>query len=130
MLTQLAPLLVLTSAFSNGANWRGKKALVLGTGSSGHDIAQDLHANGVETTLIQRGPTMVLSINPSAKLTYSIYDGVPLEDGMERGHGHDGHEGGAPRRHAVLEAQRAEHVEAGHDVQPEQRDQRHERRLP
>ena len=70
-----------TSAFSNGANWRGKKALVLGTGSSGHDIAQDLHANGVETTLIQRGPTMVLSINPSAKLTYAVYDGVPLEDG-------------------------------------------------
>ncbi|MGH8667473.1 MAG: flavin-containing monooxygenase [Burkholderiales bacterium] len=73
--------LMHTSAFSNGANWRGKKALVLGTGSSGHDIAQDLHANGVETTIIQRGPTMVLSINPSAKLTYGIYDGVPLEDG-------------------------------------------------
>lgn len=73
--------LMHTSAFSNGANWRGKKALVLGTGSSGHDIAQDLHANGAETTLIQRGPTMVLSISPSAKLTYGIYDGVPLEDG-------------------------------------------------
>jgi len=70
-----------TSAFSNGAHWRGKRALVLGTGSSGHDIAQDLHANGVETTIIQRGPTMVLSISPSAKLTYGIYDGVPLEDG-------------------------------------------------
>jgi cation diffusion facilitator CzcD-associated flavoprotein CzcO len=73
--------LMHTSAFSNGAHWRGRKALVLGTGSSGHDIAQDLHANGVETTLIQRGPTMVLSISPSAKLTYGIYDGVPLDDG-------------------------------------------------
>jgi putative flavoprotein involved in K+ transport len=70
-----------TSAFSNGAYWCGKKALVLGTGSSGHDIAQDLHANGVETTIIQRGPTMVLSISPSAKLTYGVYNGVPLEDG-------------------------------------------------
>ena len=70
-----------TSAFSNGARWRGKKALVLGTGSSGHDIAQDLHANGVEATIIQRGPSMVLSISPSAKLTYAIYDDVPLEDG-------------------------------------------------
>jgi len=73
--------LMHTSAFSNGAHWRGEKALVLGTGSSGHDIAQDLHANGAETTLIQRGPTMVLSISPSAKLTYAIYDGVPLDDG-------------------------------------------------
>ena len=73
--------LMHTSAFTNGAHWRGKKALVVGTGSSGHDIAQDLHANGVETTIIQRGATMVLSINPSAKLTYAIYDGVPVEDG-------------------------------------------------
>ncbi len=73
--------LMHTSAFSNGAHWRGKKALVVGTGSSGHDIAQDLHANGVETTLVQRGPTMVLSISPSAKLTYGVYDGVSLEDG-------------------------------------------------
>ena len=70
-----------TSAFTNGANWRGKKALVIGTGTSGHDVAQDLHANGVETTIVQRGPTMVLSIDPSAKLTYGIYNGVPIEDG-------------------------------------------------
>jgi putative flavoprotein involved in K+ transport len=73
--------LMHTSAFSNGAYWRGKKALVIGTGSSGHDIAQDLHANGAETTIVQRGPTMVLSISPSAKLTYGVYDGVLLEDG-------------------------------------------------
>ncbi len=70
-----------TTAFTNGANWRGKKALVLGTGTSGHDVAQDLHANGVEATIIQRGSTMVLSISPSAKLTYGLYEGVPLDDG-------------------------------------------------
>jgi putative flavoprotein involved in K+ transport len=73
--------LMHTSAFTNGASWRGKRALVIGTGSSGHDIAQDLHANGAQTTIVQRGPTMVLSITPSAKLTYAIYEGVPLEDG-------------------------------------------------
>ena len=67
--------------FSTGANWRGKKALVLGTGNSGHDVAQDLHANGADTTIVQRGPTMVLSIDPSAKLTYGIYNGVPIDDG-------------------------------------------------
>ncbi len=70
-----------TSAFTNGANWRGKKVLVLGTGTSGHDVAQDLHANGADTTLIQRGSTMVLSINPSAKLSYGVFEGVPLDDG-------------------------------------------------
>ncbi len=70
-----------TTAFTNGANWRGKKALVIGTGTSGHDVAQDLHANGCDTTIVQRGSTMVLSIDPSAKLTYGIYNGIPIDDG-------------------------------------------------
>ena len=70
-----------TTEFTNGANWRGKKALVIGTGTSGHDVAQDLHANGCATTIVQRGSTMVVSIDPSAKLTYGIYNGVPVEDG-------------------------------------------------
>ncbi|MEO8442212.1 MAG: NAD(P)/FAD-dependent oxidoreductase [Betaproteobacteria bacterium] len=70
-----------TTEFTNGAEWRGKQALVIGTGTSGHDVAQDLHCNGCETTIVQRGSTMVLSIDPSAKLIYGIYHGVPVEDG-------------------------------------------------
>ena len=70
-----------TTEYTNGANWRGKKALVIGTGTSGHDVAQDLHANGCETTIVQRGTTMVVSIDPSAKLVYGIYNGVPVADG-------------------------------------------------
>ena len=61
-------------SFTTGANWRGKKALVLGTGNSGHDVAQDLHSHGVETTIIQRGSTTVVSVDPSAKLNYALYD--------------------------------------------------------
>lgn len=72
---------VHTAAFTNGANWRGKTALVLGTGTSGHDVAQDLHANGCETTIVQRGSCTVVSIDPAAKLVYGIYSGIPLEDG-------------------------------------------------
>lgn len=70
-----------TTEFTNGANWRGKKALVIGTGTSGHDVAQDLHCNGCETTIVQRGSTTVVSIDPSAKLVYGIYAGIPVEDG-------------------------------------------------
>lgn len=67
--------------FKNGAPWRGKKALVLGTGNSGHDIAQDLYSNQVNTTIIQRGSTTVVSIDPSAKLNYALYEeGPSLED--------------------------------------------------
>lgn len=68
-------------SFTTGARWRGKRALVLGTGNSGHDVAQDLHSHGVETTIIQRGSTTVVSVDPSAKLNYALYDeGLSLED--------------------------------------------------
>ena len=67
--------------FKSGEPWRGKKALVLGTGNSGHDVAQDLHSHGVDTTIIQRGSTTVVSIEPSAKMNYALYEeGPPLED--------------------------------------------------
>ena len=69
-------------SFTNGAAWRGKKALVLGTGNSAHDVAQDLHSHGVATSIIQRGSTTVVSVDPSAKLNYALYDEIPcLEDG-------------------------------------------------
>ncbi len=72
---------VHTAEFTNGAKWRGKKALILGTGTSAHDVAHDLYAYDIDATLVQRGPTTVVSINPSAKLIYGIYEGVPLDDG-------------------------------------------------
>ena len=70
-----------TSAFTSGAAWSGKKALVLGTGTSAHDVAQDLHSNGADTTIIQRGSTTVVSIDPSLYLTYGLYDGITIDDG-------------------------------------------------
>ena len=67
--------------FTHGGKWAGKKVMVLGTGNSGHDVAQDLHSHGVDTTIIQRGSTTVVSIDPSAKLNYALYDeGLPIED--------------------------------------------------
>ncbi|MBL6082453.1 NAD(P)/FAD-dependent oxidoreductase [Belnapia sp. T18] len=67
--------------FDSGAVWTGKKALILGTGSSANDIALDLHSHGVSTTLVQRGSTTVVSIDPSARLNEAIWDeGGPLED--------------------------------------------------
>ncbi|HYC44917.1 MAG TPA: NAD(P)/FAD-dependent oxidoreductase [Burkholderiales bacterium] len=70
-----------TVDYTHGSNWRGRKAIVIGTGTSGHDVAQDLHANGCETTIVQRGPCTVVSIDPAAKLVYGIYSGIPVEDG-------------------------------------------------
>ncbi len=70
-----------SEGFDSGASWTGKNALILGTGSSANDIALDLHSHGVNTTLIQRGSTTVVSIDPSARLNEAIWDeGGPLED--------------------------------------------------
>jgi hypothetical protein len=70
-----------SEGFNSGASWKGKNALILGTGSSANDIALDLYSHGVNTTLIQRGSTTVVSIDPSARLNEAIWDeGGPLED--------------------------------------------------
>ena len=70
-----------SSEFGAGADWAGRNVLVIGTGNSGHDIAQDLHANGAHATLVQRNPTLIVNIEPSAQLPYALYDeGPSLED--------------------------------------------------
>lgn len=70
-----------SESFDSGAGWEGRRAFILGTGSSANDIALDLHSHGVHTTLIQRGSTTVVSIDPSARLNEAIWDeGGPLED--------------------------------------------------
>ena len=70
-----------SSGYDEGEAWRGKRALVIGSGNSGHDIAQDLHASGAKVTLVQRSSTMVVNVEPSAQLPYALYDeGPPLED--------------------------------------------------
>jgi cation diffusion facilitator CzcD-associated flavoprotein CzcO len=70
-----------SSQYDDGEAWKGKRVLVIGTGNSGHDIAQDLHSSGAKVTLVQRGSTMIVNIEPSAQLQYALYgEGLPLED--------------------------------------------------
>jgi Flavin-binding monooxygenase-like len=70
-----------SSQYDDGEAWKGKRVLVIGTGTSGHDIAQDLHASGAKVTLVQRSSTLIVNIEPSAQLQYALYgEGPPLED--------------------------------------------------
>src|SRR5438105_2718667 len=70
-----------TSQYRDGKEWRGKHALVIGTGNSAHDIAQDLYSSGVHVTLVQRGSSLIVNVEPSAQLPYALYEeGPPLED--------------------------------------------------
>ncbi|OJD13233.1 hypothetical protein AJ78_06288 [Emergomyces pasteurianus Ep9510] len=40
---------------------KGKKVVVVGTGNSGHDIAQNFYENGADVTMLQRRGTFVIS---------------------------------------------------------------------
>lgn len=68
------------ASYSHGRDWRGRDVLVLGTGNSGHDIAQDLQASGARVTMIQRGTTNVVSLRQAQKV-YGLYEeGAPVDD--------------------------------------------------
>jgi hypothetical protein len=70
-----------SSQYQDGSAWKGKPALIIGSGNSGHDIAQDLHSDGAKVTLVQRSSTMIVNVEPSAQLPYALYDeGPSLED--------------------------------------------------
>jgi hypothetical protein len=70
-----------SSQYDDGEAWKGKNVLIIGTGNSGHDIAQDLYSSGAKVTLVQRNSTLIVNIEPSAQLPYGLYDeGPPLED--------------------------------------------------
>jgi cation diffusion facilitator CzcD-associated flavoprotein CzcO len=70
-----------SSEFTSGVDHRGRRAIVIGTGNSGHDVAQDLHENGAAAvTIVQRSATCVVSLVPSGTLVYALYSEGPVDD--------------------------------------------------
>jgi cation diffusion facilitator CzcD-associated flavoprotein CzcO len=65
-----------SSRFSGGADWNGKSVVVIGTGTSAHDICQELQANGADVTMVQRNPTLVVNVEPA-----QLYDKTYLGEG-------------------------------------------------
>ncbi|MEX0695687.1 MAG: NAD(P)/FAD-dependent oxidoreductase [Rhodospirillales bacterium] len=51
-----------TSDYQSGEQYKGQRAIVLGTGTSGHDCAQDLHLHGARVKMVQRGPTTIIGL--------------------------------------------------------------------
>jgi putative flavoprotein involved in K+ transport len=79
-LNQFAGVTVHSGDFKNAAQWKSRKVLVLGSGTSGHDVSQELHAHGADVTMIQRSKTHVVSLK-EAQSVYAIYsEGIPFED--------------------------------------------------
>ena len=86
-LGNFAGKLLHSSQYEDGEAWKGKNALVIGTGNSGHDIAQDLHSSGAKVTLVQRNSTLIVNIEPSAQLPHALYDEGPRSGGLRPHHG-------------------------------------------
>ena len=79
-LKSFAGTVMHSSQYDDGEAWKDRRALVIGTGNSGHDIAQDLHSSGADVTLVQRSPTLITNIEPSAQLAYAAYNEGTLDD--------------------------------------------------
>ena len=80
-LKDFAGKIIHSSEYGQGSDWTNNNVLVIGSGNSGHDIAQDLHSHGANVALVQRSPTLIVNVEPSAQLPYALYDeGSPLED--------------------------------------------------
>lgn len=52
---------VHSDAFPDSADFAGKRALVVGAGVSGHELAHDLYEHGAEVTMLQRSATYVVT---------------------------------------------------------------------
>ncbi len=63
---------------------KNKSVLVVGAGTSAHDLAQSFHLRGGNVTMLQRSPITVVSLEPSSLRPYELYrrnDGVrPIYD--------------------------------------------------
>lgn len=77
-----AGIAIHSSQYRAGAEYTGRNVVVFGTGSSAHDIAQDLHQSGAASvTMIQRSPTAVISLDPCGTMVYAAYSqGLPPDD--------------------------------------------------
>ncbi|WWC60054.1 uncharacterized protein I303_102617 [Kwoniella dejecticola CBS 10117] len=53
--------------------WVGKKALVVGTSSSGFDTSYDFARRGVDVTILQRSPTYIMSLTHSVPRILGVY---------------------------------------------------------
>lgn len=68
-------LAVHSKDFPRGADFAGRRAVVVGSCNSGHDLAQELFEKGAEVTMVQRSPTYVVSVAGSALAMVGMYDG-------------------------------------------------------
>jgi cation diffusion facilitator CzcD-associated flavoprotein CzcO len=65
--------------YKSGALYKGKRVMVIGSSTTGHDICLDLYHNGAFPTMAQRGPTCVVNISEVLKFA-ADYSVMPVEE--------------------------------------------------
>lgn len=75
-----------SSQHRGGAPYKGKKAVVIGSNNSAHDICGDLWENGADVTMLQRSTTHIVK---SDSLMEHILGPLYSEDALEAGIDHE-----------------------------------------
>lgn len=72
-----------SSAYESGAAYAGRKAVIIGSNNSAHDICADLWEHGASVTMVQRSSTLVVRADTQFKLvTSKLYSEEALEAGI------------------------------------------------
>jgi putative flavoprotein involved in K+ transport len=72
-----------SSQYSAGAKYAGKRCVVIGAASSGHDVALDLWEAGADVTMVQRSPTTVVRAATLLELAFDLYSEAAVESGID-----------------------------------------------
>ena len=70
-----------SATYKNADEWKGKVGVIVGTANTAHDVAEDMLAAGMKTTMVQRGRTSVFPIEHYKKWSDPLYNPtVPIEE--------------------------------------------------
>lgn len=73
-------LTIHSSAYVDGNAFEGRRVLVVGTGTSAHDVAEDLCQHGADVTMMQRSKTIIVSRDAAHTTLNGVYtSGLPTE---------------------------------------------------
>jgi putative flavoprotein involved in K+ transport len=72
-----------SSAYNDGRAFKGKRCIVIGAASSGHDVAVDLWEAGADVTIVQRSPTTVVRSETLMELGFEIYSQQAVAKGID-----------------------------------------------
>jgi len=75
---------VHSSQYRSGEEWRGKRAVVVGSNNSAHDICADLWEHGAEVTMVQRSTTHVARSDSLMDLALGgLYSEAAVRSGID-----------------------------------------------